>query len=118
MDQMDIAKNEMICECLAQYDDDIVEQIKIEDFQSNYKEKKAIWWYTRDCFLYRLLNKALRTENINIIFKFRFFIRELFYQLKNELNICMKTFSVYRAKRVLITTLELCIKKRKIIFLL
>jgi len=90
MDQMDVAKNEMICECLSQYEDDNVEQTKIEDFQINYNETKAIWWYTRDCFLYRLLNKALRTENIDKIFQFRFFIKELFYQLKNEFNVYME----------------------------
>ncbi len=108
MNEIDIAKNEMIRECLSQYDDDIVEQIKIEDFQNNYNETKAIWWYTRDCFLYRLLNKALRTENIDIIFKFRFFIKELFHQLKNEFNIYteklieydIKTFSVYRGQSI------------------
>ncbi|CAF2163954.1 unnamed protein product [Rotaria magnacalcarata] len=108
MDQMDIAKNEMIHECSSQYEVDLVEQVKIEDFRSNYNTTKAIWWYTRDCFLYRLLNKALRTEDIDIIFKFRFFIKELFYQLKDasdiytqELIECdIDTLSLFRGQNI------------------
>ena len=73
MDQIDIAKKEMIDECLSQYEDDPIERTTIEDFRNSYDRTKAIWWYTRNCFLYRLLNKALRTENIDMIFKFRFF---------------------------------------------
>ncbi|CAF1013290.1 unnamed protein product [Rotaria sordida] len=114
MDQMDIAKNEMIHECLSQYEDDQVEQKKIEDFQNNYNETKAIWWYTRDCFLYRLLNKALRTENIDIIFKFRFFIKELFHQLNEASNLyteelieCdIETFSLYRGQNITFNELQ------------
>ena len=114
MDQMDIAKEEMICECLAQYEDDLIEQVKIEDFRNNYHQTEAIWWYTRDCFLYRLLNKALRTENIDIIFKFRFFIQQLFHQLKTQSNIYLnkliendiETLSVYRGQSIAFNELE------------
>ena len=114
MDQLDIAENEMIDECLSQYEDDLVEQTKIEDFRNSYDRTKAIWWYTRDCFLYRSLNKALRTENIDIIFKFRFFIQELYHQLKdasnifaNELIECeIETFSVHRGQSIAVEELE------------
>jgi hypothetical protein len=34
----------------------------------SYTVDKAIWWYARECFLCRLLNKAFRTENLDIIF--------------------------------------------------
>ncbi|CAF5057768.1 unnamed protein product [Rotaria sp. Silwood1] len=43
MDEMDIAKNEIIHECFSQYTDDIAEQTKIGDFQNNYNETKAVW---------------------------------------------------------------------------
>ncbi|CAF2623776.1 unnamed protein product [Rotaria sp. Silwood2] len=113
MDQMDIAKKEMIHECFSQYEDDITEQPKIGDFQNNYNETEAIWWYTRDCFLYRLLNKALRTENIDI-FKFRFFIKELFHQLKDASDVYTKeiiecgieTFSLYRGQSIAFDKLQ------------
>ncbi|CAF1643030.1 unnamed protein product [Didymodactylos carnosus] len=38
----------------------------------------------RDTFVYHLLNRALRQLNLNGIFKFRFFITDLYEQLKQE----------------------------------
>ncbi|CAF3727623.1 unnamed protein product [Rotaria sp. Silwood1] len=69
------SKIEMINECRLCYE--------IKDFEQNYSVDEAISWYTRDSFLFRTLNKALRTENIDIVFKFRFFfLTDLLNQLK------------------------------------
>ncbi|CAF2433700.1 unnamed protein product [Rotaria sp. Silwood2] len=76
------AKNEMIAQCRIVYCKDLVEQDKINRFEKEYTESNAIWWYTYDCFVYRLLNKALRTQNIDVIFQFRFFIYDLNNQIK------------------------------------
>jgi tetratricopeptide (TPR) repeat protein len=76
------SKNEMITECRLLYHIDPVEQGKINKFEREYTSEKAIWWYTYDCFVYRLLNQALRTQNIDIIFRFRFFINDLHNQIK------------------------------------
>jgi hypothetical protein len=38
----------------------------IEEFENTYTSKTSIWWYTRDSFVYRILNKALRTQNRRI----------------------------------------------------
>ncbi|CAF1174591.1 unnamed protein product [Didymodactylos carnosus] len=76
-----LAKHEMLEECRLYYKDNPPELAKIEDFENKYEPEKAIWWYTSDCFIYRLLNKALRTQNIEAIFKFRFFIADLHKQL-------------------------------------
>ncbi|CAF3093791.1 unnamed protein product, partial [Rotaria sp. Silwood2] len=50
---------------------------QIRCFKETYCLTKTIDWYTKDSFVYRLLNKALRTENIDIIYKFRYFIKNL-----------------------------------------
>lgn len=76
------SKNEMITECRLIYHDDPIEQDKINKFERDYTSAKAVWWYTNDCFVYRLLNKALRTQNTDIIFRFRFFINDLHKQIK------------------------------------
>ncbi|CAF1297609.1 unnamed protein product [Rotaria sordida] len=76
------SKDEMITECRTIYHNDENEQKKINDFEKNYSPTKAFWWYTYDSFVYRLLNKALRTQNIEVIFKFRFFINDLHNQIK------------------------------------
>ena len=44
----------------------------------------AIYWYTREAFVYHLLNRALRTEDISALYIFRFFIADLCRQLKIE----------------------------------
>jgi len=50
----------------------------------SYNRTKAIWWYTRESCLYRILNKALRVQNIDVLFAFRFFIRDLYNELTKE----------------------------------
>ncbi|CAF1148382.1 unnamed protein product [Adineta steineri] len=75
------SKTEMIKECRATYHQDETEQRKINDFEKTYESAKACWWYTYDSCIYRLLNKALRTQNTEIIFKFRFFINDLHNQI-------------------------------------
>lgn len=37
----------------------------IDQFERKYSSNDALTWYTRDCFLYRLLNKPLRLENVD-----------------------------------------------------
>ncbi|CAF1541116.1 unnamed protein product [Adineta ricciae] len=41
---------------------------QINNFIDNYQPEDAIPWYTKDCFLFRHINSAMRTENINEIF--------------------------------------------------
>lgn len=76
------AKRDMIEDCLKVYQDDPVEMRKIDEFDQNYTADSAIQWYTRDCFIYRLVNRVFRMRNIKHIFKYRFFIRDLFHQLE------------------------------------
>ena len=60
----------------------------------------ALWWYTRQSFLYRLLNKALRVQNIDLLFLFRFFIRDLEQQLLNNQYTSSCSIRVYRGQIV------------------
>jgi hypothetical protein len=59
----------------------------IDALERNYlssKEKNPVQEYTKDTFLYRLINRALRQKNIQAIFLFGFFLRDLYQQLKHE----------------------------------
>ncbi len=58
---------------------------QINDFEQNYHSNAAIEWYTRDSCLYRLINRALCYDDIELIIKYRFFIIDL-YQKLNELH--------------------------------
>ena len=75
------AKDEMIEYCRQSYINDEVELEKISEFEKNYRSDDAIKWYTRDSFLFRLLNRTLRSENLAHIYQFRFILSELYTQL-------------------------------------
>ena len=109
------SKTEMIKECRVTYHNDEIEQKKIDDFEQNYKPEKALWWYTYDSCIYRLLNTALRTQNIEIIFKFRFFINDLHKQilqlyhqyLQTQSSTINHSLTLYRGQRMKIDEIHL-----------
>ena len=80
-------------------------QLKIIDkIEKEYRHHQPIWWYTYDYFFYSMLNKALRTMDIDLIIKMGFFIRDL----HENINALQKkhyrqqkyadTFTVYRGQ--------------------
>jgi tetratricopeptide (TPR) repeat protein len=80
------------------------EQLKIiNEFEYNYRSETPIWWYTRQCFTYQMLNRALRTLECDTIINMGFFIRDLHEQIQ-ELNRKQtsksygKSFTVYRGQ--------------------
>ena len=45
----------------------------IDEFERDYRSESAIWWYTRECFAYRMLNQALRALEGDTIINMGFF---------------------------------------------
>ena len=85
----------------------------IDHFLKNYRVEDAIRWYTTDSFLYRVLQKALRLENINCIFKLRYYIQDLHNQLAQQQNIYFRSLSsiesilhLYRGQRMRFAALK------------
>lgn len=68
----------------------------VHEFKDKYSRSNALWWYTRDCFLYRILNKALRTDNIDILFLFCPIIYDIHHQLTQYQ--CKSKIQVYRGQ--------------------
>ncbi|CAF0821822.1 unnamed protein product [Rotaria sp. Silwood1] len=64
--------------------------VEIADFisssNSSYTPNCAINYYTRDTFLYKRVNKALRQQNIEAIFAFHFLLLDIRAQLLNAYN--------------------------------
>ncbi|CAF3317747.1 unnamed protein product, partial [Rotaria sp. Silwood2] len=56
----------------------------IELFRQNYRGQQSIQWYTNECFLYKLLNRALRTADFDILYSIRFFIIDLCFEIEKE----------------------------------
>ena len=75
-------KQQLIQLCKKEYRTNPKELVFVDEFEKDYRSDKALWWYTRDTFLYKMLNKALRVQNIDLLFLFRFVIGDIYQQLK------------------------------------
>ncbi|CAF1295657.1 unnamed protein product [Adineta steineri] len=79
-----------------------VSESQLNEFQDEYRKRSTIWVYSRSSFLYSMLNRALRTFDIEAMIKMGFFIRNLHRQLeslqKEQLNIYKHEFMVYRGQ--------------------
>ncbi|CAF3962193.1 unnamed protein product [Rotaria sp. Silwood1] len=60
-----ISRKDLLNKCRLEYQGDDIE------------------WYTRDAFLYRLLNRELKTRDISITFRFRFVLVDLHNRLSS-----------------------------------
>ena len=71
-------RDQFIQMCQDAYRNNEVGLRRIDEFIRDYQPASAVLWYTDNSFMYRLLNKAFRLKNIDALFLFRFFIRDLF----------------------------------------
>ncbi|CAF3664478.1 unnamed protein product [Adineta steineri] len=78
------AKQQMINLCRQYYRGNRKEIQLINDFEREYRSDDAIRWYTKQSFVYQMINKALRTEDIDMLHTFRFFIGDLSERLVRE----------------------------------
>ncbi|CAF1397698.1 unnamed protein product [Rotaria sordida] len=85
IDMNELKKN-MIEQCQLEYSNNQIQLNSINDFDKNCTYDNVLNWYTKDSFVYRLVNKAFRKRNIDLICKFRYFIILLYKKLK-ELSI-------------------------------
>jgi tetratricopeptide (TPR) repeat protein len=66
----------------SQYSGNDALRPEIGDFEQNYPKHSPIWWYTKEPFIYETINRALRTQETEIIVKMSFFMRDLHRQIK------------------------------------
>ncbi|UJR11835.1 hypothetical protein I4U23_016015 [Adineta vaga] len=107
---LDESKAEMITFLRRQYMGNESGLKIIDEFENDYCAQKSIKWYTRGCFIYESLNKALRTLDVDTLYKFRFFIIDLHEQL-DELHREASTLSsslstVYRGQALVDTEFQ------------
>jgi tetratricopeptide (TPR) repeat protein len=106
-------KQELINNCRKNYKENPEELEIINEFERSYQPDQAIWWYTRECCFYRILNKALRIQDFDMLFTLRFFITDISKQLKeihraNLRAISMRDiFHVYRGQAITIEELNI-----------
>ena len=84
LEETESSQDEMIAFCRQKYADSPTDLNNVEEFEEYYESSVAIFWYTRDIFLYRLANKALREQDIETIYSLRYFIKHLYQRLQER----------------------------------
>ncbi|CAF3704413.1 unnamed protein product, partial [Adineta steineri] len=80
------AKQEMIAHCRKESQDErILSRIDVFEKESlEENAKNAIHWYTQNSFVFRSINTVCRREKISNVYNFRYMIRLLCRQLKDQ----------------------------------
>ncbi|CAF0845148.1 unnamed protein product [Didymodactylos carnosus] len=102
MTNVDDAKGDIVEVSIPFYLDNKKQQEIIKEFGTTYRHEHVIQWYTRKCFLYRILNRALRTQEMCIILKFRLIIRDLHHTLLplHSHSLITSNPTLYRGQRI------------------
>ena len=99
----DQAIRDLIVFCREQYAGNANEVQIIDGFEGNYRRKSPIWWYTYPCFIHSMLNRALRTFEVDTIIRMGFFIQDLHRQIERlhseqSNDEQQRAFTVYRGQ--------------------
>jgi tetratricopeptide (TPR) repeat protein len=70
-------RNEFLTYCREEFVGNSTELKNVDKIEKEYHCHQPIWWYTYQCFLYSMLNKALRTMEVDLIIKMGFFVQDL-----------------------------------------
>jgi tetratricopeptide (TPR) repeat protein len=90
--------------CREVFDGNEKELKYVDQLEQKYLDQTPIWWYTCECFLYPMLNRALRTTDVDIIIQMGFFIGDLHRNIetlhKEQFGAHQvgKTLTVYRGQ--------------------
>ena len=102
-DSIHRSKEEMLEKCRVYYRRNKKETENIARFEKDYISGQSIEWYTYDSFMYKLINQALRTEDINALYTYRFYINDLCACLAKNCQLLREHASditVYRGQRM------------------
>ncbi|CAF4920361.1 unnamed protein product, partial [Rotaria sp. Silwood1] len=93
--------------CDRHYRNNPVEEKTLKQLEEMYNPVNAVWWYTSETFIYRILNRALNRQDFEVLLVFRFLIRDLYKQLANEQQkFDVPVIIVYRGQIMTVEELE------------
>jgi len=70
--------------CEQQYRGNVQEEKFIKIIKTKYTSHTPVWWYSQEMFLYRMMNKALRTHQYDLLYLLRVFIRHLHQEITTQ----------------------------------
>ena len=103
LDPPSAANKQRLFEQLKQfYKNDEQEKKIIEAFQRNYRSQYSLWWLTKKHkFLSRTLNKALRIKNYHFLCAYRFYLKDLYFQMTElKSKVSSMKLIVYRTQQI------------------
>lgn len=108
------AKNEFVNFCRIHYAGNTEQLRIIDDFETNYRPQKALYWLTRQCFIWRVLQRMQRTLEIDILYKLGFLVKHAHTQLmifqENHQTGTDALSTVYRGKTMFKEKFEALVK--------
>lgn len=108
------AKNEFVNFCRIHYAGNTEQLRIIDDFETNYRPQKALYWLTRQCFIWRVLQRMQRTLEIDILYKLGFLVKHAHMQLmifqENHQTGTDALSTVYRGKTMFKEKFEALVK--------
>ena len=78
------SKEEMLSYCRYIHSDNPSTIVVSDEFEKDFIPELSIYWYTKECFLYKMLNKALWIPEPDVLYKLRYFLRHLHCQILTE----------------------------------
>ncbi|CAF3996010.1 unnamed protein product, partial [Rotaria magnacalcarata] len=99
------AKEDFLTYSESKYHSDHVRLDQIREFKKSYNPDNAILWYTKGDFASRILNKTLRSYDLDPMFKIRYFISNLYSHLDTLYRLQLPTLPcdilrLYRGKLI------------------
>jgi tetratricopeptide (TPR) repeat protein len=92
-------KKEMVEFCREKYAGNTIQLKLIDEFETSFQPVNAIQWYSRqEAFVYKMLTRAFRILDADILYKLRYFIQHLHRQLQSTSD--TSPLTVYRTLRV------------------
>jgi tetratricopeptide (TPR) repeat protein len=106
--------NEFLTYCRGQLTGNTAELKNVDKFEKEYYRHQPIWWYTSYSFLYSVLNRALRTMEIDLIIKMGFFLRDLHQHIValHAEHPHSESFTVYRGQGLVQTDFDELMKTK------
>jgi tetratricopeptide (TPR) repeat protein len=95
---------ELIAMCFEQFNNNQNELRILSEFEKKYSSDRALWWYLQECFLYKMLNYSLESQDIRNLFFFRGILRDINQQMQQHK--CSTPLHVYRAQLMPIELLD------------
>ncbi|CAF2045052.1 unnamed protein product [Rotaria magnacalcarata] len=104
-----VARREML-DCVRTFHKRQTDVVKksCEEFEREYNSNDILKWYTRDSFCYLLLNRTLRSEDINHIFAMRYIIFDLenCFRRPNHKSVDHDFDTVFRGQQIHLTEMQ------------